>query len=829
MRKSLLILSLVALTCGSAGARSLTPSEALARAMNSGDNGSSTQHRAPSRAIPMMTVGSAETPALYVFDQGSEGYLIVSADDVAAPVLGYSDTGTFDPDSIPDNLRWWLGQYQSQIEAAVRDNAGEYSKVSRAERAPIEPLLKSTWDQGAPYNNYAPSILGQRTVTGCVATAMAQVMYYHKWPEKFNALFDYEWTAGKTTLKWSAPNVQLDWANMLPSYKNVSYTPSQGNAVANLMKACGYSVNMNYNISSKGGSGAVSSLVAGALANYFKYDKGVYNAYRPFYTLTEWENLIYDNLTNVGPVVYSGDNDTSGHCFVCDGYSKDGYFHFNWGWSGVSNGYYLLSALDPELQGIGGSTSGFNNNQEITLGIKKAEGFSSMKKIFLCFGDFSGEVVKDGKNTYIKLVGPFFNLSNGSLTGQVGARFVMDNGTTQDIFIAQSNLIEAQSGYSAYTISGSFPSGSGKLYPIIKYSGSETAVIPCHADQAGYLDYRKSGSTITVSTPEVGRYSITDMKLETPMYLNSKFLVSGKAVWTGKESVMTPVYGLLLSGTGAETVVAFGSTMPVEFLPGGEPLAFDYVSSRWLQKTIINDRPTLTEANVNAGNYYFAFGVEQGYNYDGFKLISTPIQVKIQPEPMTTSISVLDFQIKDANNVNPENFSATINLYCQTGYFFGNIIVAVFDKVTSANVGQFYSNAVPVEANKQATLTVKGVLTNVIPGKTYIVQLFDSKGQYLQKSKEIVISKVSGIDDITADSDKAVSVSPNPASDYTVISASQEILRVNIASLGGAMTELPTEINGNSARVDVSALAPGLYVGRVVTTDGVLPVKIIKK
>lgn len=828
MRKSLLILSLVALTCGSAGARSLTPSEALARAMNSGNSSSPTQHRAPSRAIPMMTVGSTETPALYVFDQGKEGYLVVSADDVAAPVLGYSDSGIFDPDSIPDNLRWWLGQYREQIEAAVRDNAPEYGKVSRAERAPIAPLMKTTWDQGTPYNNYAPSILGQRTVTGCVATAMAQVMYYHKWPEKFNALFDYSWAAGNTSLKWSAQNVVLDWNNMLPSYKNVSYTMAQGNAVANLMKACGYSVNMNYNVSSKGGSGAVSSLIASALAKYFKYNKGVYNAYRPFYTLTEWENLIYDNLKNVGPVVYSGDNDSSGHCFVCDGYSENGYFHFNWGWSGVSNGYYLLSALDPELQGIGGSTSGFNNNQEIILGIKPASGVTTMKKIFLCFGDFSGEAGKEGGETYIRLNGPFFNLSNGSITGAVGARFVMDNGTTKDVIHSQSSTINAQSGYSAYTISGDLPSGSGKLYPIIKYSGGEIAIIPCHADQAGYLDYRKSGSTVTVSTPELGTYSIADMKLETPMYLNSKFLVSGKAVWTGKESVQTPVYGLLLSGTSAESVVGYGATMPLEFLANGEPLQFEYVSSNWLKMTNDDNGISIDKANVTAGNYYFAFGIEKGY-YDGFKLISTPIQVKIQPEPMTTSITVLDFDIKDANNVNPDNFSATINLYCQAGYFFGNIIVAVFDKTTGANVGQFYTNAVPIEANKKAQLTVKGVLTNVTPGKRYIVQLFNSKGTYLQKSQEIIISTASGIEDIAADSDKGISVSPNPAADYTVISASQEIIRVDIASLGGAMVNVPVDIDGSNARVDVSTLAPGLYVGRVVTTDGIQPVKIIKK
>ena len=140
------------------------------------------------------------------------------------------------------------------------------------------------------------------------------------------------------------------------------------------------------------------------LANLFKYDKGAYNAYRPFYSLKKWENLIYDNLKACGPVIYSGNNNNGGHCFVCDGYSAKRLLPLQLGLERRERRLLLLSALSPELQGIGGSTSGFNDNQEVGLGIKPANGFSSMKKIILCYSNDAGWAA----NGTLTLNGPFF-------------------------------------------------------------------------------------------------------------------------------------------------------------------------------------------------------------------------------------------------------------------------------------------------------------------------------------------------------------------------------------------------------------------------------------
>ena len=155
----------------------------------------------------------------------------------------------------------------------------------------------------------------------------------------------------------------IDWDNMLDSYDG-STTTIQQQAVANLMKYCGAAVQMDYADAWNGGSGAYSSDVPEALKNYFNYSEATVLKKRSSYTSNnEWDDLIYSELASSRPVYYSGSNNSGGHAFVCDGYDGNGYYHINWGWSGTSNGNFLLSALDPHEQGTGGSSAGYNNNQ----------------------------------------------------------------------------------------------------------------------------------------------------------------------------------------------------------------------------------------------------------------------------------------------------------------------------------------------------------------------------------------------------------------------------------------------------------------------------------
>ncbi len=371
IKKLLLSIACIALTSG-AYADVLTPEQALQRLQSSRGNFSAAKDVTP-RKLVHTSFTESSVPALYVFDRGNaSGFIVLSADDAAAPVLGYSDSGSFDAGNIPAQMKWWMEEYGRQMQFARENSLPAYtpSKVLDGYGA-IEPLLSTKWNQDAPYNNDCPSKGSRRAPTGCVATSMAQVMNYFQYPDIGQGRKNYTCGAfGRLEMNFGV--TPFDWDNMLDVYNKGEYNDTQAAAVAYLMKACGYSVEMGYTLES---SGAISNEIPGALVKYFKYDEGARYLNRIFFSEEEWSEMIYDNLKNVGPVIYDGSSpQEGGHSFVCDGYDGNGYFHFNWGWGGAADGYFLLNALNPTTQGIGGSAGGFNFSQDVVLGIRKPTG-----------------------------------------------------------------------------------------------------------------------------------------------------------------------------------------------------------------------------------------------------------------------------------------------------------------------------------------------------------------------------------------------------------------------------------------------------------------------
>ena len=298
---------------------------------------------------------------LYIFNVGrNNGYVIAAGDDCAPAILGYADSGSIDLDSIPVNLKVWLDEYGRQIQY-IRDHklSSSESFKSTPSHPTIDPLLSSKWGQENPYNINCPSFFGQgQCVTGCVATAMAQIMYYHRANSvtcTTNIIPAYTcestWTIDSESLQLHVDAIPagsvIDWDNMLDTYSN-SATDEQKQAVANLMKYCGAAVKMDYG-TNESGSGAYSSDVPYALKSYFGYsEKTVIKSRNSFSTDAEWDSLIYSELSYSRPVYYCGMNENTGagHAFVCDGYKDNGYYHINWGWVGKYDGYFLLSALN---------------------------------------------------------------------------------------------------------------------------------------------------------------------------------------------------------------------------------------------------------------------------------------------------------------------------------------------------------------------------------------------------------------------------------------------------------------------------------------------------
>ena len=311
-----------------------------------------------------MTV-ACQTDAYYVFNLGdAQGYVIASGDDRTPEVLGYADKGSFDSENIPENMKAWLQSYADQM-LLTTATPTTTSDMGR----PISPMINTQWGQDSPYFNKCPELLGKHCVTGCVATAMAQVMSYHRYPAQTIQEIPAFTTNSAQIEMETVPVTTIDWNNIADNY-SASTTEEQKDAVATLMFLCGASVLMDY---TNNASGAASMAVAQALRHYFGYSNTTRNVRRNDYSAEEWDRLIYTEILSGRPVVYGGRSSAGGHEFVIDGYDGNGYFHVNWGWKGKDDGYFLLSALSPNNNnGIGasGSADGYNMSQDANIGIQ---------------------------------------------------------------------------------------------------------------------------------------------------------------------------------------------------------------------------------------------------------------------------------------------------------------------------------------------------------------------------------------------------------------------------------------------------------------------------
>lgn len=326
----------------------------------------------PTRAGKNALKAVDATPFYYVFSIGSQkGFVIASADDRTEPIFGYTMNGKFDKANLPEGLCDLLSYYAKELQLLEQRGETATHLATRAgnNRTPIEQLMETRWNQGMPYNNNCPMDGEDRSVTGCVATAMAQIMYYHKSPQNTLAKPIEAYTTETKKIQCEALEpTSFEWEIMLPSYQDNLQKESE-EAVAKLMRYVGQSVMMDY---SARGSSATDGNCVSALSYYFGY-KGMKSVHRSDYAYEEWNDLIYNELKNNRPVYYSAATQSrSGHAFVCDGYKEGDFFHINWGWGGMSDGYYRLSVLRPNQAGIGGNADAYALNQDAIIGIKPA-------------------------------------------------------------------------------------------------------------------------------------------------------------------------------------------------------------------------------------------------------------------------------------------------------------------------------------------------------------------------------------------------------------------------------------------------------------------------
>ena len=467
-------------------------------------------------AIPVTQASDAS--AYYVFNVGEDkGYVMVSGSDLTPEVLAYATSGSFDQEQIPDNMRTWLQGYADQI-AYIEQTEGRYQAPRKVtEHAAISPLIASKWNQGAPYYNLCPqNASGVQTVTGCVATALAQVINYYRYPAQTTQPIPSYTTRTLGLNIDETPVTAIDWDNMLDSYTG-SETEAQNQAVATLMMLCGRAVKMDYDISANGGSAAFTPEDVNALRNYFGYDPSARCVQRKAYGTDAWEELVYTELASQRPVIYAGSSTTGGHSFVVDGYSSDGLFHINWGWGGSSDEYFLLSVLNPYNNAAIGSNSsddGFSYDQEAIIGIQ-------------CDG--TGQPVADnlyvenmymnGSTTFTRSsssdnFGSFrvymnvWNFSGVTHTFDFAASIQTQDGSwaVPDAIDSYSFSLNNTNGLTGmwYTVSfgAGLPDGEYRIVPVCKVSG-QSQWINCVASETQCVRAVINGNTLTLTPPTI--------------------------------------------------------------------------------------------------------------------------------------------------------------------------------------------------------------------------------------------------------------------------------------------------------------------------------------
>lgn len=717
MKKSLLFLAaLLPALCLSA--RVLTPEEALSRAeteLSSQEAPIKLLSTSPFQAAPLLTIENSGQPTVYMFGKHVPGeYLVVSADDAVEPILGYGSSNYGKELTENSSFRYWLDEYSRQI-AYQRANPAYVDKAekeslaaARAARQPIAPLVKTHWNQDAPYNDLCPAYNGSRSVTGCVATALAQVMKYHNYPLKGAGSISY--TDNGQTVSFNFGETEFDWTNMLDTYGSDA-TAAQNKAVATLMYACGASVKMSY---SPVESGAASASVPGALVEYFNYDKGVHFMSRDYYGLEEWEDAVYDNLVNYGPVQYSGQSSDGGHSFVCDGYSSDGYFHINWGWGGMSDGYFLLTALDPGSQGIGGSTSGYNYNQDIIAAVQAPTAENKLYEQVYAGADFAPGQTSVALGNSVSFTGGYYNMSAAPITAVLGIKVVGADGNVQYIEGPQMNDVPVGSGYTQYsvTLPSSMAAGIYTVTPAFMTTSGVWEDIPVKLSAIQSLTMTVADGTATFAPGKVSSLAITEVAAKSAFYIGSKFKVSANFANSSDNEYYGAVALALINSQGQ--LVGLGASYPVD-LQGGESQTVDYISQFAV--------PSST--TLSAGGYKVCF-----VNPETGAQMSDMIDITLNASVETT-LNASHPDVKDATAVDPEDFEVSCTVHCLHGYFGNSLTLAVFpDESTSGSVtsvATFQTETIFLSEGQSTTVTVKGNFSNAVPGKRYFCALYNGQ------------------------------------------------------------------------------------------------------
>lgn len=466
-------------------ARQITPDEAQAVAQDFFNNSSVEQSRAPRaiRARSLNTAQTEENAPYYIFNASdNNGFVIISGDDRAKKIIGYSDKGNFDVTNMPPQLSAMLDNFAQSLSELTGSTADQsWTAPTRAASSNDGVLLETAnWGQGYPYNAQCPIINGVQCPTGCVATALAIVMKYHNWPYYGEGSYSYQLWGD--TYSFDFESSDFNWSILKDEYSDLADEASN-QEIAKLMSACGIGVSMGYTPNE---SGSHISFVKRLLIENLKYDSKVRIVWRNNFYPNEWYNIITSEIKSGRPIYLEGGD----HAFVCDGFNEDKYFHINWGWGGEANGYFNFSNLTP-----------INTNWldlVALIGIEKRTGQrETLTQDVICKGEYR----YDTTYSYDYLSLDFLhNYSVKDFQFEFGSEVFNEGNGTSEFFSegvvrnirgvqpsAPGVIISANGAGMLALLIDELPVGNYKIYPAYRQDGGEFKRIPCLAGAQGYI------------------------------------------------------------------------------------------------------------------------------------------------------------------------------------------------------------------------------------------------------------------------------------------------------------------------------------------------------
>ncbi|MBR5726610.1 MAG: C10 family peptidase [Muribaculaceae bacterium] len=641
--------------------------------------------------------------AYYVFNgkRADSGFIIVAGDDRAPAVLGYSDQGTFDPANVAPALADLLESYVEQIEALEQ---GAQPRLAVASRQPISPLLTSMWAQGGPYNNLLPFVGNSHAVTGCVATAMAQVMYYWQWPVRPTMTIPSYTTGTAGIYMPELSPVDFNWSGMNRTYFLNDTLSEAGQAVAKLMLYCAQSVEMDFKEST---SGATTTYTPLAFSKYFGYDPGAHSLNRLNYTNQEWENIIYAELQAARPVIFSGSKATGGHSFVCDGCDNSGLFHINWGWNGKSNGYFLLNVLNPDLEGTGSASGayGYINNLMAVVGIRPGNETASevmMTSANMALNSYTGTRSSSSGSFSATMTGRFYNLTSSVFAVDFGWGLYQGNTFVSKLYSVYSNsstpgrfftLSERQFSFGAGITSGTY-----RIVPICSERGAGNWK-PCVGSDINYIEVVINNNTCTfkghgiAGTPDYTVNSITmqgNKHPNRPMDITVNLTNNGDAC----NNLLYMFVGSTSTGLGIVSLEK-GQTgdIPFRFVP------------------------------TAAGTYTIKFS----FNEDGSSPIATRTLVinEMPTANLSASLTVLNLTDPDNKIITSDKFSVQLNIKNNgTQTYSEDISITLYKNSYGGYGTAVQSKNRFIELAPGASTTVQFDMDNVFDGWRFFVKSY---------------------------------------------------------------------------------------------------------